>query len=251
MISTSGDIPLVAISVNVYRFLLVAYPARFRQEYGEDMVQLFRDCALRAANQSRYEGMVRLWAVTFLDLIQSLFKEHLQKETNMSKSTFIRISGWALVLAGISFLMIFTAWYLDENYPLMHIDKSFFMDLSYISFAYAGPVFLTIGLLGLRARYSETIGSGGRAVMLFTAVVGLVLSLVGILGADTGLFGGRNDNLWDLIFWGIALQMIGLTVFGGFAIQRKPLPRGNGLALLSGILPTILIIALLTDNWAG
>jgi len=251
MISTSGDIPLVAISVNVYRFLLAAYPAKFRQEYGEEMLQLFRDCALRAVRQNGPEGMVRLWAVTFFDLIQSLFKEHLQKETNVSKSTFIRISGWALVLAGVSFLMIFTAWYLDENYPLMHIGDSFYMGFSYATFAWASPVFLTLGLLGLRARYSETIGSGGSAVMLFTAVGGLVLSLVGVLGADTELFGGYNDNLWDLIFWGIAVQMIGLTIFGGLAIQRKPLPQGNGLAILSGILPTILIIALVTDNWAG
>ena len=101
MISTSRDIPLVAVSVSVYRFLLAAYPAEFREEYGEDMLQLFRDCALRAVGQSGSEGMVRLWAVTLLDLIKSLFEEHLQQETNMSKSTFIRISGWALVLAGI------------------------------------------------------------------------------------------------------------------------------------------------------
>lgn len=110
---------------------------------------------------------------------------------------------------------------------------------------------MTLGLLGLRARYSETIGSGGSAALLLSAIVGLVMSLVGILGGEMELFGGYNESLWWFIFWGIALQMIGLTVFGGLAIQRKPLPRGNGLALLSGILPMILIIALVTDNWDG
>ena len=66
-----------------------------------------------------------------------------------------------------------------------------------------------------------------------------------------GLFGGYNENLWELIIWGLAIQMIGLTVFGGLAIQRKSLPRGHGLAILSGIFPIALIIALLTDNWYG
>ena len=169
----------------------------------------------------------------------------------MSKSTFIRISGWALALAGIAFLMIFTGWYLDENYPLMHIDKSVYMSVSYIAFLYAGPVFLILGLLGLRARYGQVIGSGGRAALLISAIVGLVMSLVGILGGEMELFGGYNESLWYLIFWGIAVQMIGLTVFGGFAIQRKSLPRGNGLALLSGIFPSAFIIALVTDNWDG
>ena len=95
MISTSNETSLVSVSVSIHRFLLTAYPTKFRQEYGEDMVQLFRDCALRAVRQSGSEGMVRLWAVTFLDLIHSLFKEHLQMKTNISESTFIRISGSA------------------------------------------------------------------------------------------------------------------------------------------------------------
>jgi hypothetical protein len=227
MISTSGDIPLVAISVNVYRFLLAAYPAKFRQEYGEDMLQLFRDCALRAVGQSGSNGMVRLWAVTFLDLIQSLFKEHLQKETNMSKSTFIRISGWALVLAGIVFLMAFTGWYLDENYPLIHIEDSIYMAFSYTAFVYAGPVFLSLGLLGLRARYGETLGNTASTVLLLTAVLGPLSTLVAIV----------SDSLWIFIIVGPVVQMIGLTIFGIIAVQKKPLPRGNGLSILSAILP--------------
>jgi hypothetical protein len=251
MIIGTKDRSSIAVSISIYRFLLAAYPAEFRQEYGEDMVQLFRDCALRAVGQSGSSGMVRLWAVTLLDLIQSLFEEHLQKETNMSKSTFIRISGWALVLAGIAFLMVFTGWYLDENYPLMHIDKSVYLSVSYIAFLYAGPVFLILGLLGLRARYGQVIGSGGSAALLLSAIVGLVMSLVGILGGEMELFGGYNESLWDLIIWGIAVQMIGLAIFGGLAIQRKPLPRGNGLAILSGILPIVLIIGLVTDIWEG
>ena len=169
----------------------------------------------------------------------------------MSKSTFIRISGWGLILSGISFLMIFTGFYLDENYALLHIWDSTFMGISYISFLYANPVFLTLGLLGLRARYSETIGNGGSAVLLFSAIVGLVMSVVGILGGEMELFGGYNEDLWNLIIWGPAVQMIGLTVFGGLAIQRKPLPRGNGLAILCGIFPAAFIIGTVTDIWDG
>ena len=96
MRSRSTDLPIVAFSTSLYRLLLTAYPAQFQQEYGPQMVQVFQDCCLRALRQGGTNGMVRLWAVTLLDLIQSVISEYRQKEVDMSKSQLIKFSGYPM-----------------------------------------------------------------------------------------------------------------------------------------------------------
>ena len=81
MTGISFSIPIVVLSVKVYQTLLVAYPTAFRQEYGPQMTEVFRDCCLRAFKHSGRKGIVKLWAITLIDLIQSLVTEHSQKET--------------------------------------------------------------------------------------------------------------------------------------------------------------------------
>ncbi|MBN2044642.1 MAG: hypothetical protein JW757_06460 [Anaerolineales bacterium] len=234
------DLPSIARSVKFYRFLLVLYPADFRQEYSGQMLQLFRDCCLRAYRQNGLLGMVRLWAVTFIDLVSSLIKEHMQKETNMSKSTFIRISGWALVLAGVAFFLIFLVYYLDEANPLLHIMSAYYVTPLYISAFYAGPLLLSAGLLGLRTRYGETASPAGSGMLLFGALAGPALSLVGIIGSAS------NDSLWIYHIYGPSVSMLFLAVFGIIALDSKPLPRGNALPLLAGIvLPVIMGVGLI------
>jgi hypothetical protein len=83
MIRKSQDITSVVFSVRVYQLLLNAYPTKFQQEYGSHMLHVFEDCCLRAARQSGANGMLKWWAVTLLDLIQSVISEHTQKETTM------------------------------------------------------------------------------------------------------------------------------------------------------------------------
>jgi len=83
MIRNSQDIPSIVFSIRVYQLLLNAYPAKFQREYGSEMVQVFQDCCLRTLRQGGTSGMVKLWAVTIIDLIQSMVSEHTQKETTM------------------------------------------------------------------------------------------------------------------------------------------------------------------------
>jgi hypothetical protein len=237
MISRMTQLSPVNFSVAFYRILLALYPKDFRDEYGPHMVQVFQDMSLRAYRQHGSDGVFRLWAITLFDLLKSVVEEHLQKETNMNKSTFIRISGWSLVLAGIAFIMVFSSWYLEENNPLLHIDKTTYFTVSYVSGLYVGPFLLAVGLLGLRTRYSEVIGSIGKAALLFGAVIGLVISLIGMIGTPI------NDNLWDMLIYGPAVSMFFLAVSGIQGLSSKPLPRWNGLPILAGIVvPAMLVI---------
>jgi hypothetical protein len=72
MITRTTDFSPVDFSVTVYRLLLSAYPQAFRQEYGSQMLQVFRDLSIRAYRENGSDGIFRLWALTFLDLIKSV-----------------------------------------------------------------------------------------------------------------------------------------------------------------------------------
>ncbi len=240
MITRMTHISPVRFSVGVYRLLLAAYPKAFRDEYGPHMVQVFQDLSIRAYRQNGSDGILRLWAITLFDLLKSVVEEHLQKETNMNKSTFIRISGWSLILGAVAFAFLFLGWYLDENYPLLHWEKTY-GDVMYISGFMVAPFLTAIGVLGLRSRYGSEIGAGGRNTLLVTTVAGLGLTILGILGENLDLFGRYSDTPFNLLMFGNGVHMLNLALFGFMAVSSKPLPRWNGLPIAAGIIFPIML----------
>ena len=73
------------ISERIYRVLLALYPREHRREYGELMVQLFRD---RMRHEGGGFGGLVIWAQTILDLVGSAYQEH-KKGEDMRKRMWI------------------------------------------------------------------------------------------------------------------------------------------------------------------
>ena len=229
MLSKNLENPIIAVSVRVYQALLVAYPTKFQQEYGPHMLQVFRDCCLRTFRQGGTNGMVRLWAVTLFDLIQSLVSEHAHKEIEMKKEMKprdIRLAGGALIIGTIVF-------------ALSAINEQIMGFL-------ASMLLLAFGVLGLRSRYGEKVGDFGKNILLIGVVLGSLTSLV-------GLFGAAVDPLWILIVAGPAFLFACLALFGVVALYKKPMSRWNLLPLLAGVwFPIIfvpIIIKVFNGNW--
>lgn len=65
------------LSVRIYRVLLLGYPQAFRQRFGDEMVQVFRDCCRDALDAQGVTGMVLLWLHTLPDLAITAAKERL------------------------------------------------------------------------------------------------------------------------------------------------------------------------------
>lgn len=63
------------VSERVYQTLLLAYPKRFRREYGMQMAQTFRDLFREERRQGGAGRLVRLWVRTLLDLIVTAMVE--------------------------------------------------------------------------------------------------------------------------------------------------------------------------------
>jgi len=244
MISKPIENPIVAISVKVYRALLIAYPTKFQWEYGSHMVQVFRDCCLRTFRQSGTNGMARLWAITLFDLIQSVVSEHTQKEIEMKKEMKprdIRTAGWALILGGaaLAISIFFGA-----------LGDSYWFALTLILTFICVPL-LTVGMLGLRSRYGNQVGVFGKTVLLIGAILGPAISILGTLLQGQGV-----GELGLLIFIGPIVQFICLVLFGLVGLYTKPLPRWNFLPIIAGLwLPIrwlpLMIPPLLTGNYSS
>ena len=242
MINKSADLPIVAFSVRAYQLLLIAYPPQFQQEYGLQMVEVFRDCCLRTIRQRGMSGMPKLWLSTLLDLVQSIVTEHLQKETQMKKEMKpedIRRAGWAIIVGAISFVLsIFLA-------ILQGSDGSL---IALLLLVFASLPLLVFGVLGLRNRYGERTSSFGRSILLMGAILGPVTSIIGFLLMTI-------NPLWFVIYAGPAVLFVCLTLFGVVALHTKPLPRWNILPILAGLsYPAIILFyiftSLMTGDWS-
>jgi hypothetical protein len=229
MIRKKSNSPLVVFSIRVYQLLLNAYPTKFQQEYGSHMVQVFRDCCLLALHRDRTNGMLKLWAVTLFDLVQSVVTEHAHKEIEMKKEMKprdIRLAGGALIVGTVVFALSA-------------------LTQEVIGFL-ASMLLLIFGILGLRNRYGEKVGEFGKNILLIGVIFGSITSLV-------GLFGAAVDPLWILIVAGPAILFTCLALFGVVALYKKPMPRWNLLPLLAGFwFPIIfvpIIIKVFNGNW--
>lgn len=93
------------MSDGVYRALLVAYPREFRREYGEHMVQGFRDL-LRDERHRGFAALAAFWVRVVLDVISSAFAERRAAHGGLLLRSpgLARWSGAAVVLGGVLLL---------------------------------------------------------------------------------------------------------------------------------------------------
>lgn len=89
------------LSGRLYRRLLVAYPDRFRREYGREMAQIFDDLCREAAQRRGRLGLALIWGHTLQDLASSAVQEHLEEMTAIVSRTQTAVS-----IVGSGFLLI-------------------------------------------------------------------------------------------------------------------------------------------------
>lgn len=157
-------------------------------------------------------------ALTLFDWFKTVIEEQLNRGTEMTHSKFIRLSGWGMVLAAISLLLTF-------------------LDVGTMPFLFA-ILLITLGLLGLRARYGEQAGNTAK-IALGAGVLGGAAGVISNILMTIGYENGRA-----LMNISMAVMFAGLFVFGLVAMREKPMPRGNGLPALAGFWwPFIVIVA--------
>jgi hypothetical protein len=104
----AGSDRTLRVSERVYRALLAAYPKEFRDAYGSQMEQTFRDLCRDELRRGGMGVLVRLWARTGLDLATTAVAERRSarvegKEVPMNDYKMAGI-GFALLLAPLFFV---------------------------------------------------------------------------------------------------------------------------------------------------
>lgn len=247
MKTNSKDPSAVSFSISLYSLLLATYPSGFRHEYGPHMAQVFRDYTLRSYRLNGLPGLLDLWIHTLLDYVKSVIEEYLQKGIHMSKQKFIRLSGWALLLGAITFLV---GWLIDLRLSQPYDPRNFLSEPIDLYLEYATMVlipgsllFFMVGMVGLYLRYRDEInglGNGGLIVGIF----GGVLSFAGSI-----LFATDSELSWGIFFTGFMLYFLGLAIFGIATLRDTPLPRWKALPLLTGIWFPLLVIVTNGKDW--
>jgi hypothetical protein len=192
------------------------------------MAQVFRDVCRRDYGRGGLTGMAALWARTSLDLIQTTVEEHIEKGIHMSRETFVRWSGWALIAGAVLFAAGAIVGSFDSNGmdPLGGVDAIY--EISQAVGLLLGQVLFVIGLLGLRAGYGARSGGLGAGLLLFAAFAGVV-SLAGLV-----LMGSVESGWW---IWsaGLAAMTLSLAAYGVVAVRQRVFSRWNFAPILAGI----------------
>jgi hypothetical protein len=237
------------LSTYLYQALLSLYPPDFRRAYGSPMLQVFRDCARRALRESGASGLIYLCGRMMLDTVQTALEEHAQRGVEMTKEKFIKLSGWALMLGGVAVMLGWLAGTRPEynrfNAASLQIDR--YANAVEFPLIIMGLLLLSVGFIGLLARYGRSASSFGRACLWLGAFTGLV-STVGAVGL------GITDSgpWWSMFFLGMVFQYLGLALFGISNLRQPALPRWNGLPLLAGIwVPLFAIVSLIIEQVRG
>ena len=85
------------LAERVYRWLLFVYPREHRREYGDLMVQLFRD--RMRCDGSGFRGLF-VWSHMIFDLAGAAFKEH-KEGSDMRKLSIVGIALAVVLVAGV------------------------------------------------------------------------------------------------------------------------------------------------------
>src|SRR5689334_23043295 len=99
------------LSCRIYRLLLAAYPADFRHEYGQSMLQVFRDSYRDASVRQGKLATINFWLAILRDLIVSASRQHIENagEVNGAMNNIRRdvmaVAGCAVIILAAFMLL--------------------------------------------------------------------------------------------------------------------------------------------------
>ncbi|HJT66117.1 MAG TPA: hypothetical protein VJ749_06670 [Pyrinomonadaceae bacterium] len=105
------------LSCRIYRLLLAAYPSDFRREYGDSMLQVFRDSYRDAAVRQRRLATLDFWLAILRDLVVTASRQHIDnfREVNGAMNNIRRD-----LIAVIGCAVIILTAFLLLNYGRVH-----------------------------------------------------------------------------------------------------------------------------------
>jgi len=217
----------LSVSVRVYRALLVAYPKKFRENYGAQMVQVFRDSLRYEYHRNGVSGVIDLWLHTCADLLVTALIERITERSQYMFSPRIALWGGVASVCGGLF------WVLTGIAPDGSLTLMLALGLG------------LGGLVGLRSRQAGQSGGLGWAGFALGIIgTGLALAALG-----WGFVSGDSSNMERdparaapavlILTLALVILGIGLVLLGVTSLRAKNPHIWRGLPLGLGLLSTI------------
>jgi len=162
------------LSTRVYGLLLLAYPPEFRQEFGSQMLQVFRD-SYRA--EARSGSVPSFWLRTLLDLILTAAKE--RADRSGTKGIFMNRRSDTMVLLvaiGIIIIAVVIQRYAMRNNVAFILLFGYFLDALIVSGVIGN---LIVFLLNKTTKLNPL----RTAISVFAAVDAALLLLIVVLSS--------------------------------------------------------------------
>lgn len=219
----------VRLSTSFFRRLIIAYSAEYRERFGDEMAQVFRDLCLDVYRKEGLGGLARLWAGTLVDLLKTSIEERIGKLPLPSDDELVVLGSWSAVLGGIvSLILAFTHASPDWIEWVFRLEW-IWPSLGILYFA---------GLLGLGAQ---------RRLRGEAADFGLVIAYLGAAGMVISGTAMLFMNLIWVSFGNGMLILAGGLIMSGLTSLLSFRSTGMGAVLLADGTFTLLL-AMFTPN---
>lgn len=203
-------------SESAYRALLIVYPKSFRNEFGEDIVQLFKDQRIHAGRSG-----LAIWAQALPDLFLSGMYE--RKGSIMSKKTLAVIGAVAITELVFAGLIVVVGGSASRALLVLGI-------VSLIALALLG----VSSLVGRKIEASTEEMSTEKKMSfrrLWWTPVPMLFSFVYVVIGVRPLV--ENPSVGDLVPIALGLLLAGLAIFGLISRFRRSDNLGNWAILIS------------------
>ncbi len=240
----------VALSTQIYAAMLRAYPAAFRAEYAEPMAQLFRDRCRAAHRTGGPAALLILWPHTLADYIRTTIEEHASGGIQMTRETFLKLSGWALLIGAFALIVGLEASGRPEYDPYNALSRGIdrYANAAADFLLTIGFLLISLGVAGLLARYGKAAGRLGQVALVVSVASGLIAAASSVMGA----LGIADGILWPLSMLSLTLMFTGLLIFGVSCLQRDLMPRWNVLPLLAAVwIPAWMLLGVVSQVLTG
>lgn len=227
--------------VRMYAVLLWLYPARFRREYGEEMLRVLRERVCDARAEGGRGASMWLWSWALGDLLKSALAERLRGGLSMEKSVWVRVGGAAAMLGGV---MVLATLVLPVVVPsLGGLSHPWGMVAAnvVVPVLFLGAVAALVVPMWRRDRW--IVGVGVALFVAGSVFLGAYNMLYlshpfnadGTLNVPLGLDSVQYEGLMNYLFLGVYAQALGLVLLGIATLRTRPLSFGNAFPLLLGI----------------
>jgi hypothetical protein len=202
------------ISTRLYGLLLLAYPAEFRHEFGNQMLQVFRDSYRAEAHSG---SVPSFWLRTLLDLVLTAAKE--RADSSGRKGIFMNRRSDAMALLGCAGIIVLA--FLLHRYVTRNHAASVFL-LGYV----LDPLIVT-GVLGnlivFLLNKTTKLNPLRTAITVFAVVDAVLLLLIAVLsrnGPPVNWTGIMIGYLVSYVIW-VGLHFVWHTTHRNQALNSQ------------------------------